>query len=234
MAFFDISKAWVILAPFPAPAAAEDLGRCIAALRKRDGLGGDIPAILDSAGPAPGDSVPIFVLNMEHSCNDRGGYTWRTSHDRVEIYGDSRRGFCNGIYSFLAALGFRWPGPGQELPPLVPAETSHTGPGIYPLSVPGAYVRSNPSPEHRRRLIIPSPVPDREMPALCRWAARNRVDALVFPLQDAKFRKGPKTTAAEAEKDWGFIIETGTPPDSGTTGEDPALYIYENGAVRKL
>lgn len=205
MVSFDISKRWVVLAPLPAPAAAEDLARRIGALRERDGLGNDVPVILDAAGPAPGDSVPIIVLNMEHACNERGGYTWRAGQDRVEIYGDSQRGLCNGIYSFLAALGFRWPGPAQE--PSVPS----AGPGGYPLRVPGLYVRSNPSPESRRRLVIPPRVADREIPGLCCWAVRNRVDALVFSLRDRRFLGAAKTAAfvAGLEKDWGLIIERG-------------------------
>jgi hypothetical protein len=207
MASFDISKKWVVLAPVPAPDAAEDLARRIAALRERDGLGKDIPAILDAAGPAPEDSVPIIVLNMDCSSDGRGAYSWRIGQDRVEIYGDSRRAFRNGIYSFLTALGFRWPGPGQEcLPPAGPA-----GPGIYPLKVPGAYVRSGPSPENRRRLVVPPRVPGREIPALCRWAARNRVDALVFSLRDRGFRRALKTAGGMAgiEQDWGISIELG-------------------------
>jgi hypothetical protein len=204
---FDISRAWVILAPFPAPAAAEDLARRIGALRERDGVGKDVPAIMDAAGPAPEDSVPIIVLNMENASNERGGYTWRSGQDRVEIYGDSPRGLCNGIYSFLAALGFRWPGPGQDLS----APSGPTGPGVYPLKVPGLYVRSDPSPENRRRLVIPPWISDREIPGLCYWAVWNRVDALVFSLKDRRFLRAAKTAAFAAglEKDWGLIIERG-------------------------
>ncbi|MDR2020998.1 MAG: hypothetical protein LBQ14_09565 [Treponema sp.] len=225
MDYFDVSAKWVILAPFPAPVAAEDLARRIAALRKRDGLGEDIPAVLDAAGPAPGDSTPIIVLNPENSSDERGGYTWRAGRDRVEIYGDSRRGLCNGVYSFLEALGFRWPGPGQELPPPGPAEAGRAGgiaggigsttglragAGIYPLKVPGVYVRSNPSPENRRRLVIPPGVPHRELPALCQWAARNRVDVLLFSLRDKRLGKAPGIrAAAEAGKNWNLIVERG-------------------------
>jgi hypothetical protein len=216
---FDISAKWVILSPFPVPAPAEDLARRIAALRERDGLGLDIPAILDAAGPAPEDSVPIIVLNMEHASDERGGCTWRIGRGRVEIYGDSRRGLRTGVYSFLAALGLRWPGPGLETLPQAPAvsagpaESASAGAGIYPLSVPGVYVRSDLSPENRRRLIVPPHVSDREIPALYLWAARNRVDALVFSLRDNRFRRAPRTArrkaAAELLKDWGFIIERG-------------------------
>jgi hypothetical protein len=208
---FDSSAGWVILSPIPVMDAVQDLARGIAALRRRDGLDEQqAPAILDAAGPAPEDSVPIIVLNLESAGNEQGGYTWRTGRGRVEIYGDSRRGLGNGIYSFLAALGFRWPQPGQELlPPRPPGaggaeggEPGKPSTGIYPLETGGVYVRSDPAPEHRRRLVIPPHTPGKQLPALYRWAARNRVDALVISLQDQKMR------TAEAER-WGLIIERG-------------------------
>ncbi|MDR1025595.1 MAG: hypothetical protein LBL56_07695 [Treponema sp.] len=207
---FDLSAEWVILAPVPAPAAVEELARCIAALRERDGLGKKEPAILDAAGPAPEDSAPIIVLNMDNSSNERGGYTWRMGRGRLEIYGDSRRGLCNGIYSFLAALGFRWPQAGEELLPASPgtagtAKAGEPGRGIYPLSNPGTYVPSNPSPEQRRRLAIPPETHQGEIPALCRWAARNRVDVVIFSFKNQKNKDGPVKWADH----WDLVIEWG-------------------------
>jgi hypothetical protein len=215
MDFFDISAPWVILSPLPVIPAVEDLARCIAARRLRDGLGKNPPAIVDAAGPAPEDSVPIVVLNMADGDNERGGYTWRAGQGRVEIYGDSRRGLCGGIYSFLAGLGFSWPEPaGETLPPQPdPPSTPAAPAGAYPLPSRGVYVRSDPAPESRRRLVIPPGTPGKEIPALGRWAARNGVDALVFSLRDKRFRGGPKArgrkTVAELEKSWGLIIERG-------------------------
>jgi hypothetical protein len=222
---FDVSAPWVILAPFPAIPAVEDLARCIAALRGRDGLGEKRPAILDATGPAPEDSVPVLVLNAEGGGNERSGYTWRAGRNRVEIYGESRRGLCNGIYSFLAALGFSWPEPGGEslpgrpraakagsVPSVRPAGVDGAS-GIYPLADRGFYVQSNPAPEGRRRLIIPPGTAGREIPALGRWAARNGVDALVFSLRDRRFRGAQKARGGrvviELEKNWGLIIERG-------------------------
>jgi hypothetical protein len=207
---FDLSAEWAILAPVPAPVAVEELARCIAALRERDDLGKNEPAILDAAGPAPEDSAPIIVLNMDNSSNERGGHTWRMGRDRLEIYGDSRRGLCNGIYSFLAALGFRWPQTGEELLPASPGtagETKTGGPGrgIYPLNNPGIYVRSNPSPEQRRRLAISPETHQREFPALCRWAARNRVDAVIFSFKNQKI----ENRLVEWADHWDLVIEWG-------------------------
>ncbi|MDR1972349.1 MAG: hypothetical protein LBQ46_10570 [Treponema sp.] len=194
---FDLSAPWVILAPWPVGAAAEDLARCIGVLRQRDSLGGGLPPVKDGAGPAPEDSVPIILLNEGGGGNERGGFSWRTGRDRVEIYGDSRRGLCNGVYAFLAALGFSWPAPDREsLPPAG---------GAYPLTVRAAYSPSDPSPENRRRLVIPPKTPLKRLSALGRWAARNRVDALIFSLGDRRIG-GP---AAELEDRWGLIIERG-------------------------
>lgn len=210
---FDVSAPWVILAPFPVIPAAEDLARCIAALRRRDGIGKNAPAIMDAAGPAPEDSVPVVVLNMEDAGSERGGYTWRAGPGRVEIYGDSRRGLCFGIYSFLAGLGFSWPEPGRESLPSQPGPAETGKGGLYPLKNRGVHVRSNPAPEFRRRLVIPPHTPGREIPVLGRWAARNGVDTLVFSLRDKRFRGAKKATEdkirAELEKNWGLIIERG-------------------------
>jgi hypothetical protein len=211
MAFFDVSKDWVILAP-AAPAirnAAEDAARCIGLLRRQvDGMEEKVPDIVDAAGPAPDDPVPVIVLNMNPDGNDRTGYTWRTGTDRIEVYGDSPRGLCNGIYGFLAGLGLSWPSPGQErLPPAV-AEAAK---GAYPLNEKGAHVRSADGPESRRRLIIPPKTGAKEILALGRWAARNQVDALVFSLFDKKISRkieGGKL-AAELQNRWALIIERG-------------------------
>jgi hypothetical protein len=214
MRTFDIFAPWVILSPFPVIPAAEDLARCIAALRGRDGMGQNPPAFVDAAGPAPGDSVPIVVLNMEDAGNERGGYTWRAGSSRVEIYGDSPRGLRGGIYSFLASLGFSWPEPGGESLPPQPelAGAGSAGMGrAYPLKDRETYVRSDPAPESRRRLLIPPDTPGKEIPALGRWAAQNGLDALVFSLRDKRFRgkaAGDKIIG-ELEKNWGLIIEWG-------------------------
>ncbi|MDR2747384.1 MAG: hypothetical protein LBB77_08060 [Treponema sp.] len=213
MDFFDVSAPWAILAPFPAIPAVEDLARCIAVLRRRDGIGKNPPAVMDALGPAPDDSVPIVVLNMGDGGSERGGYTWRAGPGRVEIYGDSLRGLCGGIYSFLASLGFSWPAPGGESLPPRPTGTGSAGPGGYPLKDRGIYVQSMPAPENRRRLVISPATPRKEIPALGRWAVRNGVDALVFSLRDKRFRGRQKVTGdrtvAELEKNWGLIIERG-------------------------
>jgi hypothetical protein len=210
---FDVSARWVILAPLPLIPAAEDLARCIAVLRERDGLGQGVPPVMDASGPAPADSVPVVVLNMEDGGGERGGCAWRKGRDRVEIYGDSRRGLCNGIYDFLAALGFSWPGPGKESLPPRPGDAGGRAAGNYPLRRGEFIAPSDAGPERRRRLVVLPDTPTREIPALGRWAARNRVDALVFSFGDRRFPRRPKKpknrAIAELENRWGLIIERG-------------------------
>jgi hypothetical protein len=197
MAFFDVSLNWVILAPqIPAArTAAAELSRIIALLRTQATLSRDPPAVEDAAGPAPGDSVPVIVLNAAEDSRERSGFTWRCGRGRIEIYGDSSRGLCNGVYDFLAALGVRWPQPRststpvEELPPR-PTEGAYklklSAAGSYPLRDDRAYVSSDPSPANRRRLLMPEKAKPRELDALIQWAARNRFDALVFSLRDRK------------------------------------------------
>jgi hypothetical protein len=212
---FDVSAAWVILAPFPVMGATEDLARCIGLLRA--GFGLEAPAIKNALGPAPDDAVPIIVLNMDSQDDDHAGYTWRAGPGRVEIYGDSRHGLSNGIYDFLAALGFSWPGPGEELPPSKPSAEGASGGGTaaqdtaYPFKTKGAYVKSNPAPESRRRLVIPLGSSAKEIRSLGCWAARNQVDALVFSLFDRKIgrRAGEGKLAAELQNHRALIIERG-------------------------
>ncbi|GHT55695.1 hypothetical protein FACS1894109_02790 [Spirochaetia bacterium] len=196
MAFFDVSRDWVILAPIHAPparTAGEELSRYIALLRKQAGLNQKPPAIQDADGPAPDDSIPIILLNAGTENPVRSGFTWRVGQDRVEIYGDSGRGLCNGVFDFLDALGIRWPEQDREDLPPPPAAEAHklriSDAGSYPLRDEKAYVPSKAAPENRRRLIVQGPVKSRDLDALIEWAARNRTDALVFSLREKKLWK---------------------------------------------
>jgi hypothetical protein len=207
MASFDVSKGWVILVP-PGPGVkkvSEDAARCIGLLRKQAGLSLPPPVLADASGPAPPLSVPVIVLNSEQGPVERNGFSWRAGPDRVEIYGESSRGLCNGVYSFLAALGMRWPGPGKELLP--PCADK---PAVYTLASPGAcepsrFYGTGPEKAPWKRYVIDRKNPFLGSPgkreALIAWAARNRYDALVFSLKAAgKYTKsaGEYALAAEA------------------------------------
>ncbi|AEF80756.1 DUF4838 domain-containing protein [Leadbettera azotonutricia] len=206
MAGFDVSKEWAILVPPNSAAAkkgAEDISRCIALLRKDKGQ--DAPALLDASGDAPPESVPVIVLNSENAGPERNGFTWRAGAARVEIFGESPRGLCKGVYDFLLSLGISWPEPGKEVLPS-PAEND-----IYPFKTNGAYQPSKfegedlkKAPWHRfvvktKKTSLKS---SKKREAFVAWAARNKYDALVFPLECLD--KAPKLA-----DDYALLIEGG-------------------------
>jgi hypothetical protein len=189
---FDVSKQWVLLSPVSFQVSAE-LSRYIDLLRKQSGISLPPPRIIDASGPAPDDSIPIILLNAGDGGSsrsgrsggssrsggdgrsERNGYSWRLGKNRIEIYGDSNRGLCNGIFNFLSALGIGWPKPDSEKLP-VSAER-----GAYPLKQDRAYTAST---ESERRFIIPAGTKPKKAAAIVRWAARNGCDAIVISLRD--------------------------------------------------
>jgi hypothetical protein len=195
---FDVSKEWIILVPPAMPAAgkaAGDLARCIGLLRGQAGFPVKPPALEDASEPAPPESAPVIVLNCENGDRERNGFTWRTGAGRVEIYGESDRGLCRGIYDFLSKLGMRWPSPDREELPSPKADRN----GGYSLTASGAYEPSGYSgkgpapwsrfiPGKKDRAFSPK---NRE--ALVQWAARNKYDVLCVSLKDLlsrRFRRG--------------------------------------------
>ncbi|MDR2159141.1 MAG: hypothetical protein LBP23_03630 [Treponema sp.] len=211
MALFNVARKWIILTPAGAAAgAAADLAFYIAALRDRAGLGRTAPPIADAGGAAPPDSAPVIILNAgdfppDHSAGrGRNGFTWRAGQDRIEIYGDSDRGLCNGVFDFLSSLGLRWPVPGgEELP-------DPAGGDEYQLTTDRACTPSEDIPENRRRIVIDKKTAPKKRDALIRWAARNKIDALVFSLDDRALRhlRDRKDTLALAKR-YAMIIEAG-------------------------
>jgi hypothetical protein len=181
MNFFDAAKDWTILAVLSQTAArrgAEELSHYIDLLRRRAGSGQKPPAIEDAAAAAPAYTVPLILLNSGDGGPERNGFAWRLGDGRLEIYGDSGRGLWNGIFDFLDALSLRWPEPGrEELPPPV-------ADGLYPLRDRQGRRASAPSAAELSRLIIDEQKSAKDREALARWAARNRIDALVFSLRD--------------------------------------------------
>jgi hypothetical protein len=201
MNFFDAARDWMILAP-PSPAArqgAAELSRYIDLLRRRAGSGRKPPAIGDAAGPAPADSVPLILLNAGEGGPERNGFAWRLGEGRLEIYGDSDRGLLNGVFDFLDALGLRWPAPDrEELPPPAAA---------YPLRDNRGRRASAPSAAELPRLIVDKKSGAKDREALARWAARNRIDALVFSLRDRRLNRRPGLPAAVEQ--YALITEAG-------------------------
>jgi hypothetical protein len=178
---FDVAKNWTVLVP-PGLAVAQlagaDLRRILALLRVRAGLNLKEPPQQDSTAPID-SSVPVIVLNGTAN-SAANGFSWRLGIDRIEIYGASERGLCNGIYDFLAALGVNWPKPGEEnLPKPHPDH-----PPEYPLRAASAYQGTVKEPDKWRRLVITGAVPLSRRENFLIWAVRNRIDALVLPFAE--------------------------------------------------
>jgi hypothetical protein len=180
MNFFNAAGDWMILAPLARTEArqgAKELSRYIDLLRRRSGSGQKPPAVEDAAA-APDDTVPLILLNPGEGGPERNGFSWRLGEGRLEIHGDSGRGLWNGIFDFLHALGLRWPEPGrEELPP--PASG-----GLYPLRDHRGRQASASSAAELPRLMVDAGKNAKDRETLVRWAARNRIDALVFSLGD--------------------------------------------------
>jgi hypothetical protein len=193
MAVFDVSQPWMILLPPDVPAAracGDELSRAIELLRRRAGLSLPPPPREDARGAAPGEGTPLVLLNAEPGGEGRNGFSWRLGEGRLEVHGASGRGLCNGVFDFLAALGFRWPRPGEEEAPAGPPagppspEAGNPGAARYVPAKDRAHRPSDRGAAGRRRLLFLEAPLGRDPEALAAWAARNGIDALVFPLED--------------------------------------------------
>jgi hypothetical protein len=158
--------------------AGADLRRILALLRAQAGSGLKEPPLQDSTAPID-SSVPVIVLNVNGESNSAAnGFSWRFGIDRIEIYGASERGLCNGVYDFLAALGVNWPKPGEEiLPKPHPAMEC-------PLRAASAYQGTAKESGKWRRLVITGATPLSRREDFLIWAVRNRIDALVLPFTE--------------------------------------------------
>jgi len=198
MANFYASKEWTILFPPDVPEvkkSAGDLARYIGLLAGRADGSVKPPVLIDAHGPAPSAEASVIVLNCENSAPQRNGFSWRAGPDRIEILGESGRGLCNGIYSFLASLGINWPAPGQETLPspqvanlrvfhiLTAFSENNADDSVFE---PSNHIEGNPVSASWRRLAVTDQKDIsailRESDAFLAWAARRRYDALIFPL----------------------------------------------------
>jgi hypothetical protein len=206
---FIASKGWTVLLPSDVAyvnRAAEDLSRYIGLL-----AGGASKApIVDAFGPAP-DGAVIVLSSGNHGC-EQNGFSWRTGDDRVEIAGNSGRGLCNGIYSFLSALGISWPAPGQEEIPKPAAANEVSGDRIFPLENTGGLSLSDstlqrfvPGEKNEVKKLLG------KGEAFVEWAARHRYDAIVFPLAAyASESLRPKIKQlAQIAGEYGIALEAG-------------------------
>jgi hypothetical protein len=216
MTNFDVSKDWVILAPpesVIARKAGADLARIIGLLRGQAGLLPKAAVLAVTFRNAPDEREPIIQLNAEPDRDFANGFSWRLSANRLEILGNSSKGLCNGVYSFLTALRVRWPRPGREELPFLPVSMS----GAYPLESPIVYWPSETDPAKRRRLVITRETPPKKWEQILLWAVRNRIDALVLPLEDKAVPLGNLLTYSlwnqerflSMAKDYALTLEAG-------------------------
>jgi hypothetical protein len=181
----DFSKEWMIIIPPEVPQAekaAGDLSRCMGLLTALNGGSKEPPEIVKAFDPAPPETAASVILNCEEPASQENGFAWRAKSERVEIFGKSARGLCNGIYSFIAAMGVSWPAPGQEKLPRAGAGLSCDSAGESSHSV------EKKSPVVFCRRFMPAGKKGLEAmlndcEAFAEWAGRNRYDALVIPLE---------------------------------------------------
>ena len=216
MICFDVSREWTILTPMDSPAvllAARDLARILSLLRSQAGISMKQPPVEDGSQEAPDDSIPIIILNAASADKTENGFSWRLGIDRLEIYGDSCRGLCNGIYDFLKALDIQWLRPDTEiLPRLIPGS-----PCEYSLTKASAHEQSQQNPALRRRMLITRETTRRDWDLALLWAFRNRIDGVILPLEErragfAGLFAAPvasNTELLEAVNHYSFILEAG-------------------------
>jgi hypothetical protein len=157
--------------------------------------------------PVPGETVSAIVLNCEKSDSPKNGFAWRAKSKRIEIFGESGRGLCNGIYSFIAAMGISWPAIGQEKLPKAGAGLACGSAGES-----SDFDEKNPLASCRR--FVPAGKSElgimlKNCEDFAAWARRNRYDALVIPL--AAF-VSEKQTVKQLERfagEYGIALEAG-------------------------
>jgi hypothetical protein len=167
----------------------------------------EAPKIVNAFDPMPSETASTVVLNSGNADSRKNGFAWRAKSMRVEIYGESGRGLCNGIYSFIAAMGINWPAPEQEKLPKAGAGLERDS-----VSEPSRFDEKDPLVPCRRFV----PAGKRELgimmenrKAFAAWAARNRYDALVIPLA-AFVSEGEKAKLLEKSAlEYGIALEAG-------------------------
>jgi hypothetical protein len=166
-------------------------------LRKQARVSMPPPRLEDASRSGSGASTPIILLNVESGAEKLNGFSWRLGRDRLEIYGASERGLYNGIFEFLAALGVRWPrpdealSPGKSLSPNKPGGSPAALPAMdrvrpweYPLKETKGYRPTDTNIPGRRRLFLSRALSPKSRETWILWAARNRIDGVVFPLAE--------------------------------------------------
>ncbi|MDR1466283.1 MAG: DUF4838 domain-containing protein [Treponema sp.] len=180
MADFDILKPWVILISGNLRSVnnvALELTAYIEMLRSGFRIEQKSLPIINSKDPSAinymGQSPHIVLRAGE---GKGSGFSWRMDKFRLEITGESGRGLFNGMFDFLSALGFKWKTPGNE-------ELPHRN-SFVPHIIPLREAEKRYSGQKRYLLFNAN---QKKVESWILWAARNRIDALVFPLASKAF-----------------------------------------------
>ncbi|MDR2509676.1 MAG: hypothetical protein LBC77_03415, partial [Spirochaetaceae bacterium] len=173
MAFFDVSKQWVIRLPeLCDTAAVRDLAGFLNKTRVAAGVKGDIQIL--SAEESSGDSCEI-IINCDRG-SKKNGYAWRIGCDRVEIYGHSLRSSDNAVYDFIRSLGGSFSGAGEIITPAA-------GNGIQiPCRKAAAHFNDDGK---RTRVFIKRGLSAKETMEAVLNAGRGAVDEVVLSLAPA-------------------------------------------------
>ncbi|MDR2783215.1 MAG: hypothetical protein LBB48_05155 [Treponema sp.] len=170
---FDAAKPWALIiedASIRNP--ANELVRCIELLRRESGINQRSPPVLEAL---PSGHAPLIILR--YRAEKGNGFSWRLERERLDIEGDSVRGLYNGVFDFLANLGFCWKTPAIEELPRKGGNTAH----IYALAEDHGYGNSTADVYSRRRLLF-NKQSVKKWEEWIVWAARNRIDAVALPL----------------------------------------------------
>ncbi|MDR0785356.1 MAG: DUF4838 domain-containing protein [Treponema sp.] len=180
VADFDILKPWAILTNGNSDSvkyAALELAAYIEILRANFRVEQKSLPIIDSKDSSAINYIgqsPHIVLRAK--VGKGNGFTWRMDKFRLEIIGEGGRGLFNGMFDFLSALGFKWKTPDNEESPRRNSVSSH----ILPMRT-----AENRYSGQKRYLLFDNN--QKKVESWIRWAARNRIDALVFPLASRAF-----------------------------------------------
>lgn len=105
MVMLDLRRGWRIVSASVDPVAAcaaSELAETLARI-----AGDPFPVV---GRPLAG--VPS--LNLSHGDGALDGFAWQATAEQIVLRGDNPRGLLYAVYSFLEALGCRWPAPGAE------------------------------------------------------------------------------------------------------------------------
>jgi hypothetical protein len=194
---FDAALPWVILAALTDPVAltlAHDLARAIALLRRAAHKKAIEPPILDAL-KEQGENALILLNAAATDDYERDGFSWRVGESRIELFADSNRGLCKGLFDLLMNIGFQWKGIHTEVVP----KPHHAA--VYRLASVSNYCSSGS--RSMQRLLIQREMSAAKQEKLLKWASRNNVDTVIFPLQ---VRSSALISTA---KNYAFSIEQG-------------------------